>query len=86
MLEFGSQVMLKVTDKAGGVMQERLVDGTWFGSRFATLEHLVVRKSDGVVVRTRAVRDLQKSPILEDLDRTIGPSSTLHKVSNVSAG
>ena len=38
MLEFGSQVMLKVMDKvSGGVMQERWVEGTWLGSRFATL-------------------------------------------------
>ena len=73
MLEFGSQVMLKVMDKvSSGLMQERWVEGTWLGSRFTTLEHLVARKSDGVVVRTRAVRDLQKSPTVEDLDRIIG--------------
>ena len=52
-------------------MQERWVEGTWLGSRFTTLEHLVARKSDGVIVRTRAVRDLQKSPTVEDLDRII---------------
>ena len=46
MLEFGSQVMLKVMDKvSGGVMQERWVEGTWLGSRFTTLEHLVARMS-----------------------------------------
>ena len=74
MLEFGSQVMmLKVMDKvSGGVMQERWVEGTWLGSRFTTLEQLVARKSDGVVVRTRAVRDLHQSPTVEDLDRIIG--------------
>ena len=73
MLEFGSQVMLKVMDKvSGGVMQERWVEGTWLGSRFTTLEQLVARKSDGVVVRTQAVRDLQKPPTVEDLDRIIG--------------
>ena len=73
MLEFGSQVMLKVLDKvSGGVMQERWVEGTWLGNQFTTLEHLVARKSDGVVVRTRAVRDLPKPPTVEDLDRIIG--------------
>ena len=77
MLEFGSQVMLKVMDKvSGGVTQERWVEGTWLGSRFTTLEHLVARKSDGVVVRTRAVRDLQKSPTVEDLDRIIAHPHT----------
>ena len=49
-------------------MQERWVEGTWLGSRFTTLEHLLARKSDGVVVRTRVVRDLQMS---EDLDRSL---------------
>ena len=84
MLEFGSQVMLKLTDKvSGGVMQERRVEGTRLESRVTTLEHLVARKSDGVVVRTRAVRDFQKSPTVEDLDRIIG--HPLHKVFNVTA-
>ena len=42
--------MLEVVDKvSGGVMQERWVEGTWLGRRFTTLEHLVARKSDGVV-------------------------------------
>ena len=69
-MEFGSQkVMEKVS---GGVVQERWVEGTWLGSRFTTLEHLVARKSDGLVVRTRAVRDLQKPATVEDLDRIIG--------------
>ena len=53
-------------------MQEQWVEGTWLGSRFTTLEHLVARKSDGVVVRTRAVRDFQKRPTVEDLDRIVG--------------
>ena len=40
LLEFGSQVMLKVRDKvSGGVMQE-WVEGTWLESRSTTLEHL----------------------------------------------
>ena len=73
MLEFGSQVKLKVMDKvSGGVMQERWVEGTWLGRQFTTLENLVARKSDRVVVRTRAVCDLQKPPTVEDLDRIIG--------------
>ena len=58
--------MPKVMDKvSGGVMQE-------LGSRSATLQHLVARRSQEVVVRTRAVRDFQKSPTLEDLEGTIG--------------
>ena len=49
-MEFGSPVMLRVTDKPqGGLMQERWIEGIWLGSRFNTLEHLVSRRSDGVV-------------------------------------
>ena len=60
------------------------MEGTWLGSRFTTLEHLVARKSDGEVVRTPAAHDLQRSPTVEDLDRITG--HPLHKVFNVTAG
>ena len=74
MVEFGWQVMLKVMDKvSGGVMQERWVEGTLLGRRLKTLAHLVARKSDGVVVRTRAVSDFLKSPTLEDLETVPEP-------------
>ena len=70
-MEFGSLVMLRVTDKSqGGLIQERWIEGIWLGSRFNTFEHLVSRRSNGVVVRTRAVREIprtvQKS-VLESL-------------------
>ena len=81
MLEFGSQVMLKVVDKvSGGVMQERWVEGTWLGSRFNTW------LPGSRIVRTRAVRDHRKSPTVEDQVRTSGHTRTLHKVFNVTAG
>ena len=65
--------MLKVMDwVSGGVMQERWVEGMWLGSRFTTLEHLLAKKSDEVVVRTRVVRDLQMSEVDRSLaTRTI---------------
>ena len=72
-MEFGSPVMLRVTDKPqGGLMQERWVEGIWLGSRFNTLEHLVSRRSDGVVVRTRAVREIPPQVQKSDLDSIVG--------------
>ena len=70
---FGSPVMLRVTDKPqGGLMQERWIEGIWLGSRFNTLEHLVSRRSDGVVVRTRAVREIPRTVQKSDLDSIVG--------------
>ena len=72
-MEFGSPVMLRVTDKPqGGLMQERWIEGIWLGSRFNTLEHLVSRRSDGVVVRTRAVREIPRTVQKSGLDSIVG--------------
>ena len=49
---------------SGGVMQERWLEDMCLGSRCTTLGHSVAR--------IWAVRDLQKSPTIEDLDRIIG--------------
>ena len=71
-MDFGCPVMLRVTDKPqGGLMQERWVEGTWLGMRWSTWEHLVSRRSDGVVVRTRrSVKCLGQRRC-----RTLNPSS-----------
>ena len=72
-LEFGAQVMLKVSGKLqGGLMQERWVDGTWLGMRWSSQEHLVARACDGVVVRTRAVREVPRAVTLDILDGIVG--------------
>ena len=72
-MECGSLVMLRVTDKPqGGLMQERWIEGIWLGSRFNTLENLVSRRSDGVVVRTRAVREIPRTVQKSDLDSIVG--------------
>ena len=72
-MEFGSPVMLGVTDKPqGGLMQERWIEGTWLESRFNTFERLVSRRSDGVVVRTRAVREIPRTVQKSDLDSIVG--------------
>ena len=72
-MEFGSLVMLRLADKPqGGRMQERWIEGIWLGSRFNTLEHLVSRRSDGVVVRTRAVREIPRTVPKSDLDSVVG--------------
>ena len=57
MLEFGSSVMFRVSGTVqGGVMQERWFPGIWLGKKLHTEEHLVM-KEDGLVVRSRAVRE-----------------------------
>ncbi len=71
--EFASPCMLRVSGKPqGGLMQARWVEGVWIGSRFNSQEHLVARNADGVVVRTRAVREVPRGVTLRDLDRVVG--------------
>ena len=61
-MEFGSPVMLRVTDMPqGGLMQERQIEGVWVGSRFNTLEHLASRRSDGRGSYSCSSRNLSKS-------------------------
>ena len=53
--------MLKVMDKVSVVCHPQCSEQLGWKAR--TLEFTVVaRKSDGVVIRTRAVRDLERSP------------------------
>ena len=71
-LEFGSAVMFRVVGKvAGSLMAERWFSGVWLGKRLGTEEHLVM-KEDGVVVRARAVRDMEKDMKLTDYDIMTG--------------
>ena len=71
MLEFGSSVMFRVSGKVhGGVMQERWFPGIWLGKKLHTEEHLVM-KEDGLVVRSRAVRENSQNLTMEDYDKLI---------------
>ena len=57
LLPFGTVVMFRVASKVpGGVMTERWHLGTWLGKRFHTEEHIVARRRDGLVIRSRAVQ------------------------------
>ena len=60
-MEFGSLVIQKTMDR-----------GAYVRSRFNTLEHLVSRRSDGVVVRTRVVREAPRTVQKSDLDGIVG--------------
>ena len=56
MYEFGQCILYKTDMKVqGGNMQPRWAKGVWLGKRFATEEH-VVATTEGVVVRSAAVR------------------------------
>ncbi len=69
MLEFGCPVMFRVSGKvAGGVMQERWFPGIWVGKKLHTDEHLVM-KEDGLVVRSRAVRENSQELTIADYDK-----------------
>jgi hypothetical protein len=69
MLEFGAPVMFRVSGKvAGGIMQERWFPGIWVGKKLHTDEHMVM-KEDGLVVRSRAVRETSVELNLQDYDK-----------------
>ena len=73
LLPFGTTVMARVSGRVqGGLMQERWIEAIALGSRFHTHEHIVARKSDGAVVRARAVRELPTQVTLEALDCIVG--------------
>jgi hypothetical protein len=69
MLEFGCPIMFRVSGKvAGGIMQERWYPGIWLGKKLHTDEHLCM-KEDGLVVRSRAVRENSQEVKLEDYNK-----------------
>ena len=65
-------------------MPERWQLGVWLGKRFHTEEHLVARKVDGLVIRSRAVKAMPEKTKVEDLDMIKGspwtPSGVLREV------
>ena len=54
----------------GGVMQERWFPGIWLGKKLHTEEHLVM-KEDGLVVRSRAVRENSQDLTMEDFNKLV---------------
>ena len=53
-------------------MTERWHMGTGLGKRFHTEEHIVARRRDGLLVRSRAVKVMPEETTLEDLDAIKG--------------
>ena len=85
LLPFGTAVMFRVAGKVpGGLMSERWHLGTWLGKRFHTEEHIVARKGDGLVLRSKAVKVMPESTTMDDLDAIKGspwaPSGVLRDV------
>ena len=73
LLPFGTAVMFRVAGKVpGGVITERWHLGTRLGKRFHTEEHIVARKGNGLVIRSRAVKVMPEVTTLEDLDAIKG--------------
>ena len=48
--------------------------GTWLGKHFHTEEHIVARKGDGLVIRSRAVKAMLEETTLDDLGSIKCPS------------
>ena len=72
LLPFGTAVMFRVVGKVPeGVMTEGRHLGTWPGERFHTEEHIVARKEDGLVIRSRAVMAIRETT-MDDLDAING--------------
>ena len=73
LLPFGASVMFRVAGKVpGGLMMERWHLGTWLGKLFHTEEHIVERKGDGLVIRSRAVKVMPEPTTMDDLDAMKG--------------
>ena len=72
LLRFGSRVMHRLSGKVrGGVLVDRWHNGHWVGKNASSDEHLVMTDA-GTVIRTRAVRGLDK-PMEADRLMTIKP-------------
>ena len=80
LLPLGASVMFRVAGKVpGGLMTERWHLGTWLGKRFHTELHIVARKGDGLVIRSRAVKAMPE-PTTMDYLNAMGPSGVLKDV------
>jgi len=87
MLEFASKVMFRVVGKVqGSIMTERWYEGVWLGKSATSDEHLVM-KNDGLVVRSRSVRELDAKITMEDFDKLKSephdPTGTMKAVSTI---
>ena len=72
--------MFRIAGKVpGGVMTERWHLGTRIGKRFHTEEHVVARKGDGLVIRSRAVKLVPDVTTTEDLDVSVGSLWSLER-------
>ena len=79
--EFCAAVMFRVVGKVqGGEMRERWHSGIFLGKKAGSEENLVM-KSDGGVVRARAIREVHRTVSLAELDQLQGtphdPAGTL---------
>ena len=85
LLPFRTAVRFRVAGKVpGGVMTDRRHLNTWLGKRFQTEEHIVARKGESFVIRSRAVKALPEETTSDDLDAIKGspwaPSGVMRDV------
>ena len=72
-LRFANPVMMRVAAKVqGGVMFERWFEGLYLGMRFHSKVAVVMRLSDGVMVRTRSIQRQKRDVTMEMLNKLVG--------------
>ena len=72
-LRFASPLLMRVAGKVqGGVMSERWFEGLYMEMRFRTNEAIVLRLSDGVMVRTRSIQRQERDVTIEMLGELVG--------------
>ena len=72
-LRFANPVMIRVAAQVqGGVMFGRWFEGWYMGLRFHTNEAIVMRLSDGVMVRTRSIQRQKRDVTMEMLNKLVG--------------
>ena len=66
-------------------MSERWFEGLYLGMRFHTNEALVMRLSDGVVVRTRPIQRQEREVTVEMLNKWEGRAVGSHRIGSSSS-
>ena len=66
LLPLGAAVMFRVAGEGSRWCDDGKM-APWLGKRFHTEEHIVVRKGDGLVIRSRAVKFVPEVPTSEGL-------------------
>ena len=72
-IRFANPVMMRIAGKIqSGVMSKMWFEGLYMRMRFHTNETVVMRLSDGVMVRTRSIQRQEREVTMEMLNKLVG--------------